>query len=107
LKVESKIGFLGRLKKKEYNNFQNYNILSAYEVKDETSTSRTYVSLVFYHTVISRKILVKKELQVLYSEGGSFERFCTKIPLGVKSKILEVQHPNVVPPLMFQITYFT
>jgi hypothetical protein len=30
---------------------QHYNILSAYEVKDETSTSSTYVSLVFYHTI--------------------------------------------------------
>jgi hypothetical protein len=49
--VESEIGSLGKLKKKENNNFQHYNILSAYEVKYETSTSITYVSLVFYHTV--------------------------------------------------------
>jgi hypothetical protein len=73
---------LGRLKKNE-NNFQHYNIISAYRVKDETSTSRTYVSRAFYHMVRSRKILVKKELQVLFSEGGSFEWFCTKIPLGL------------------------
>jgi hypothetical protein len=46
--------------KKKNNNYQHYNILSAYEVKDETSTNSTYVSLVFYHTVRSRKILVKK-----------------------------------------------
>jgi hypothetical protein len=50
------------LKINENNNFQHYNILSAYEVQDETSTSRAYVSLVFYHKVRSRKILVKKEL---------------------------------------------
>jgi hypothetical protein len=60
-----------------------FNILSAYEVKDETFTSRTYICLIFYHTVISIKILVKKELQVLFSEGASFEWFCTKIPLGL------------------------
>jgi hypothetical protein len=51
---------LGKLKKKENNNYQHYNILSAYEIKDETSTNSTYVSLVFYRTVRSRKILVKK-----------------------------------------------
>jgi hypothetical protein len=51
--------------------FLSYNnILSAYEVKDETSTNRTYVSLVFDHTVRSRKILVKNELHVLFSERG-------------------------------------
>jgi hypothetical protein len=42
------------------NNFQHYNILSAFEVKDETSTSSTYVSLVFHNTIRSKKILVKK-----------------------------------------------
>jgi hypothetical protein len=42
---------LSKLKRKENNNFQHYNILSAYEVKDETSTNSTYVSLVFYCTV--------------------------------------------------------
>jgi hypothetical protein len=47
-------------KKKKNNNYQYYNILSAYEVKDETSTSNTYLSLVFYHTIRSKKILVKK-----------------------------------------------
>jgi hypothetical protein len=31
-------------KKKENTDYQHYNILSAYEVKDETSTSSTYVS---------------------------------------------------------------
>jgi hypothetical protein len=50
---------MGNLKKKN-NNFQHYNILSAYEVKDETSTNSTYVNLVFYSTVRSRKILVTK-----------------------------------------------
>jgi hypothetical protein len=49
-------------KKRKNSNYQHYNILSAYEVKDETSTSSTYVSLVFYCTVKFRKILVKKEL---------------------------------------------
>jgi hypothetical protein len=51
---------MGKLNKKENSNFQRYNILSAYEVKDETSISSTYVNLVFFHTVRSRKILVKK-----------------------------------------------
>jgi hypothetical protein len=46
--------------KKENSNYQHYNILSAYEVKNETFTSSTYVSLVFYSTVKSRKVLVKK-----------------------------------------------
>jgi hypothetical protein len=46
--------------KKKNSNFQHYYILSAYEVKDETSTSSTYVRLVFYRTVRSSKILVKK-----------------------------------------------
>jgi hypothetical protein len=46
--------------KKNNINFQHYNILSAYEVKDETSTDSAYVSLVFYHMVRFRKILVKK-----------------------------------------------
>jgi hypothetical protein len=50
----------GQARKKENNNFQCYNILGAYEVKDKTYTSSTYVSLVFYHTIRSRKILVKK-----------------------------------------------
>jgi hypothetical protein len=59
-RLNKKTGSLGKLKKKKNNNFQRYNILSAYEVKDETSTSSTYVSLVFYHMVRSRKILVKK-----------------------------------------------
>jgi hypothetical protein len=47
-------------KKIKNSNYQYYNILSAYEVKDETSTSSTYVSPVFYRIVRSRKILVKK-----------------------------------------------
>jgi hypothetical protein len=82
-KAESEIGSHSMLNKNKNNNFQHYNILSTYEVKDETFTNRTYVSLVFYATVRSRKILVKKELQVLFSEGGSFEWFCTKISLGL------------------------
>jgi hypothetical protein len=70
---------LSRLfKKKENNNFQHYNILSAYEVKDESSTSRTYVSLVFYHTVRSRKILVKKEIQVFFQKGVVLSDFAPK-----------------------------
>jgi hypothetical protein len=60
---------LGKLKKKENNNYQCYNNPSAYEVKDETSIGSTYESLVFYHTVRSRKILVKKYLHNHFSEG--------------------------------------
>jgi hypothetical protein len=41
------------------------------------------VSLIFYHTVRSGKILVKKKVQVLFSKEGSFKWFCTKIPLGL------------------------
>jgi hypothetical protein len=52
----------GQAQKKENSTFQHYNILSAYEVNDETSTDKTYINLVFYHTVRSKKILVKKEL---------------------------------------------
>jgi hypothetical protein len=52
----------GQAQKKENSTFQHYNILSAYEVNDETSTSSTYVSLVFYCTIRSRKLLVKKYL---------------------------------------------
>jgi hypothetical protein len=50
----------GQAKKKENHNYQHYNILSNYEVKDETSTNSTYVSLVFYCVVRSRKILIKE-----------------------------------------------
>jgi hypothetical protein len=81
--AELETSSLSKLKKNKNNNFQHYNILSAYEVKDETSTSRTYVCLVFYHTVRYRKLLAIKELQVLFSKGGSYEWFCTKIPLGL------------------------
>jgi hypothetical protein len=51
---------VGQAQKKRKHNYQHYNILSAYEVKDETSTSSTYVSLVFYRMVRFRKILVNK-----------------------------------------------
>jgi hypothetical protein len=71
---------LGKQKKEENDNFQHYNILSAYEVKDETSTSSTYVSLVFYRTIRSSKILVKKELLVLFSEGVVLSGFAPKYP---------------------------
>jgi hypothetical protein len=47
-------------RRRKNNNYQPYKILSAYKVKDETSTSNTYVCLVFNRTVRSRKILVKK-----------------------------------------------
>ena len=50
----------GQAQKKENSNYQHYNILIAYEGKDETSTGSTYVSLIFYCIVRSRKILVKK-----------------------------------------------
>jgi hypothetical protein len=82
LRLNQKQALLAGSKKKN-SNFQHYNILSAYEGKDEIFANRTYVSLVFYHTVRSRKILVKKKLQVLFLKGGSFEWFCTKIPLGL------------------------
>jgi hypothetical protein len=58
-KVESETGSLGKLKKKENNNYQHYNILSTYEVKDETSTNSTYVNLVFYSRVRSRILVIK------------------------------------------------
>jgi hypothetical protein len=85
LRLNKKQAFSACSKKNENNNFQHYNILSAYEVNDETSIdetsidetsidetsiNKTYVSLVFYHAVRLRKILVKKELQILFSEGG-------------------------------------
>jgi hypothetical protein len=79
---------LDKLKKKENYNYQHYNILSAYEhynilnayeVKDETSTYSTYVSLVFYPTVRSKKILVKK--------GAGEETLARKIPPGLKNKV--------------------
>jgi hypothetical protein len=79
---------LGKLKKKENCNYQHYNILSAYEhynilsayeVKDETSTSSTYVSLVFYPTVRSKKIIVK-------IKGAGEETLARKIPPGLKNK---------------------
>jgi hypothetical protein len=71
---------LGKLKNKENRNFQHYNILNAYEVKDETSASSTYISLVFYRTVRSKKILIKKQLQVLLSEGVVLSGFAPKYP---------------------------
>jgi uncharacterized membrane protein len=40
--------------------------------------SSTYVSLVFYCTVRSRKILVKKQLHVLFSEGVVLSGFAPK-----------------------------
>jgi hypothetical protein len=73
-------------KKNNNNNFQHYNILSAYEVKDETSTSRTYVSLVFYHTVRSRKYLSKKNYRLFFQKEVVLSGFAPKYlwPLGVK-----------------------
>jgi hypothetical protein len=62
LRLNQETVCLDRLKKNKNYFFQHYNILSAYEVKDKTSTNRTYVSLVFYHTIRSKKIHVKKEL---------------------------------------------
>jgi hypothetical protein len=48
--------------------------------KDETSNSSTYVSLVFYYTVRSRKICVKKELQVLFQKEVVLSGFEPKCP---------------------------
>jgi hypothetical protein len=45
------------------------NILSAYEVKDETSTNKTYVSLVFYNTVRSKKYLSKRNYKFIFQKG--------------------------------------
>jgi hypothetical protein len=79
-KAESKTGSLGRLKKNKNNNFQHYNILSSYEVKDETSNSKAYVSLVFYHTVRSRKMLVKKNYRFFSQKGVVLSGFAPKYP---------------------------
>jgi hypothetical protein len=57
---ETETGSLSKLKEKENSNYQHYKILIVYEVQDETSTSSTYVSLVFYRTVRYKKLLVKK-----------------------------------------------
>jgi hypothetical protein len=59
-RLNQKQALLANSKKKKKKNFQRYNILNTYEVKDETSNSSTYVCLVFYRMVRSRKILVKK-----------------------------------------------
>jgi hypothetical protein len=71
---------LGRQKKLKNSNFQHYNIRSAYEIKDETSTSRTYISLVFYHSVKSRKILVKKICRSFFQKGVILSGFVPKYP---------------------------
>jgi hypothetical protein len=70
-------------RKKENGNFQHYNILSAYEVKDETSTSSTYVSLVFYRTIRSSKNTCQKIITSPFFRRGSFEWFCTQIPMNL------------------------
>jgi hypothetical protein len=58
--------------------FQHYNILSAHEVIYGILTSRTYVSLVFYHKVRSGKIIVEKVLQAILLEWGTSDWFYTK-----------------------------
>jgi hypothetical protein len=58
----------GQAQKKKNSNYQHYNILSAYELKDETSTSSTYVSLEFYCMDRSRKILVKKNYRSFFQK---------------------------------------
>jgi hypothetical protein len=60
LRLNQKHALLAGSKKKKNNNFQHYNILSAYEVKSEASTSSSNLSLVFYHMGRFRKTLVKK-----------------------------------------------
>jgi hypothetical protein len=57
-------------KKNKKNNFQHYNILSAYEIKDETSASSTYISLVFYCMVRSRKNTCQKIIIGLFLRRG-------------------------------------
>jgi hypothetical protein len=69
---------LGKWKINKNSNYQHYNILSASEVKDETSTYSTYVRLVFYCMVRSKKILAKKYLHVLFSEGVVLSGFAPK-----------------------------
>jgi hypothetical protein len=59
----------GQAQKKENDNYQHYNILSAYEVKDETSTNSSYVSLVFYCTIRSRKYLSKNNYRFFFQKG--------------------------------------
>jgi hypothetical protein len=76
-----KTGSLGKLKKNTIGNFQHHNTLSAYEVKDETSTNSTYVSLVFYCMVRSSKNTCQKLIICLFFRSDSFEGFCTKIPM--------------------------
>jgi hypothetical protein len=82
-KIELKTGSLGKLKKRENGNFQHYNILSAYEVKDETSTNSTYVSLVFYRTIRFTKNTCQKIITCPFFRRGSFEWFCTQIPMNL------------------------
>jgi hypothetical protein len=80
-KVESETSSLGRLNKKENINYQHYNILSASEVKDETSTSSAYVSLVFYHILRSRKkYLSKNNSRFFFQKGIVLSGFVPKYP---------------------------
>ena len=84
-------GFLGKLKNNENNNFRHYYILSAYEVIDETSTNRTYVSLIFYHIVRSKKYLSKKNYRFFFQKGIVLCGFHqnTLGPVGVKDALNE------------------
>jgi hypothetical protein len=66
--VELETGSLGKLKKKKKNNFQHYSILSAYEVKDETSTSSIYVSLVFIVQSDLEKYLSKNNYKSFFQK---------------------------------------
>ena len=67
--VELETCSLSKLKKKENNNFQHYNTLSAYEVKDETSINSTYLNFVFYCIIRLKKYLSKNSYRSI-SKGG-------------------------------------
>jgi hypothetical protein len=71
--------FFGQAPKKN-NNFQHYNILSAYEVKDEISTSSSYASLLFYCTVRSKKYLSKNNYRFFFEKGVVLSGFAPKYP---------------------------
>jgi hypothetical protein len=68
---------------KKNSNYQHYYILSAYEVKDETSTSSTYVSLVFYRMVRSKKNTYQKIITGFFFKRSSFEWFCIQISMDI------------------------
>jgi hypothetical protein len=67
-------------KKKKNSNYQHYNILSAYEVKDETSISSTYVSFVFYCMLYLEKYISKNNIGPFFQEEVVLSGFAPKYP---------------------------